>query len=342
MKVVIIGAGLAGCAAGYFLNRAGADVVIYEAAREIGAGASGNDVGMVNPRFSAFETPESLFYIAAFKQALGLFQTFDDIDWSPCGALHLVTDEKREKRYRQTVNHWHLESLSLVDQKEASEIAGVKVDFDALYLPASGAVSPRALCKALSHGLDVRFGLHIQDASELDTDIVILANGMGVAEFWDLPLQGVRGQITEVRANQLSNDLQVNLHYGGYFSFSRNGVHTIGATFQRWLDHTAIMDEDDVYNIERLAGFLPHLADGLEVTGHRASIRTTVPDHFPVIGRLEGNVYVSAAHGSHGIVTSIGGGKLLAEMIMGEDLSMSQEIVHTLCPLRFKAGKKPA
>jgi len=181
----------------------------------------------------------------------------------------------------------------------------------------------------------------VEDLDALEADIVIVANGMGAAALLDLPLKGVRGQITEVLGNGVSRDLKVNLHYGGYFSAARaGGAHTIGATFQRWLDHTDILDEDDVYNVEKFAGFLPALAEGLEVIGRRASIRTTAPDHFSVIGRVRDNIYVSTAHGSHGVVTSIGGAQLLADMIMKRDVGLSGESVAALCPLRFGDAKK--
>ena len=336
-KVVIIGTGLAGCAAGYFLRAAGADVVVYEAAEGIASGASGNDLGMVNPRFSAFETAESLFYVAAFEQAVALFRELD-VGWDACGALHLITDEKRGKRYRQTVDNWDLDGLRLVDAGEASKIAGVDVPFEAMYLAGSGSVSPRRLCEALAEGLDIRFGERVEGLNVPDADVVIVANAMGAAALLDLPLKAVRGQITAVRGNGLSSDLNVNLHYGGYFSAARDGSHMIGATFQPWLHHRDVLDEDDVYNIERLANFLPQLSEGLEVTGHRASFRTKARDHCPVIGHMRDNIYVSTAHGSHGVISSIGGAKLLVDMILKRPVGLLDETVRALCPMRFKSG----
>ena len=114
---------------------------------------------------------------------------------------------------------------------------------------------------------------------------MVVANGMGAAGFLDLPLKGVRGQVSYVRETALSRKLTTNLSYGRYFSMARGGVHTVGATFQRWLDHSDILAEDDAYNLEKLRDCLPALAEGLEIVGHRAAVRTTAPDYFPVIGR---------------------------------------------------------
>lgn len=342
MKVAVIGAGLAGCAAGYFLEQSGADVILYDASDFIPSGASGNNLGMYNPRFSAFETPESLFYGYCFEQAVSLFSAFAGIDWHPCGALHLITDEKRDKRYRQTAKNWSLGGLGIVDAKQASAIAGVDVPFSCLYLSNSGSVSPKTLCVVMSEGLDVQLGVRIESLDAIDADAIIVANGMGAVPLLHLPLKAVRGQITEVQGHDVSRDLRVNLHYGGYLSASKDGQHTIGATFQRWLDHTDVLDEDDAYNIEKLCQVLPDLGRDLIVKDRRASMRTTSPDHFPVIGHVRDNVYVSTAHGSHGIITSIGGGQLLADMIMGRGVRFSDETMKALCPKRFKNAKTAA
>ena len=70
MRVAIIGAGLAGTALAYVLKQGGAEPVIYEASGNIASGASGNDVGLYNPRFTAEQGPEQAFYSDAFFKAI--------------------------------------------------------------------------------------------------------------------------------------------------------------------------------------------------------------------------------------------------------------------------------
>ena len=105
-KVAIIGAGLAGCAAGYVLKQAGYEPVIYELGEKVAPAASGNLLGLFNPRLSAELTPEGRFYKAAFEKALDLFPTLEGIDFNPCGALHLITDEKKENRFGKLLQNW--------------------------------------------------------------------------------------------------------------------------------------------------------------------------------------------------------------------------------------------
>lgn len=104
-KVVhILGAGLAGCASAYILKQYGFEPVLHDP-NGMASGASGNPAGIVNPRLSAQRTPESDFYTAAFAQTLRLFPSLD-VEYMPCGSLHLVTDEEKHKRFSQAVEHW--------------------------------------------------------------------------------------------------------------------------------------------------------------------------------------------------------------------------------------------
>lgn len=340
MKVAIVGAGLAGTACAYMLQQAGAEPIIYEAGDEIAPGASGNPVGLYNPRLSA----ERGFYSDAFWLAIRAFEQLRNIDWTPCGALHLITDEARQKRFTDAVKNWGWPrgEMQILNRKDASIVAGVEMGFDALYLPRSGMVSPKKLCEAYAARIPVKLNRRIENPAELKEDVVVMAAGMDTQALSftlpTLPLRAVRGQMTRVSSTPLSEKLKCNLCYGGYFTPARRGVHAIGATFQRWLDHDQIIGDDDHDNIAKLVRVAPELAEGLEIVGQRAAVRTTSPDHFPVVGRMGENLYVSTAHGSHGIISSIGAAHLLAAMILNRPLPFKADAVKKIDPARFGAG----
>lgn len=107
MKVAIIGAGLAGTSLAFALKQHVSDVVIYEAGSSIAAGASGNDIGLINPRLSAFRTPESDYYTSAFGLAVRTFEQLQNIDWKRCGSLHLMISDQKDKRFPQTIENWN-------------------------------------------------------------------------------------------------------------------------------------------------------------------------------------------------------------------------------------------
>ncbi len=340
--VAIIGGGLAGTALAYCLKRAGAAPVIYEASDVLASGASGNEIGMVNPRISALRMPESDYFTAAFELALRTFQTLGDVDWDQCGALHLMTDERRRKQYPQTVKNWGWDPdrMRLVSAVEASEIAGIELQYDALWLPDAGAVSPRKLCAAYADGIDVRFGRKIEALDELEEEIIVLASSVATGAFEqtkDLPIKAVRGQVTQVNATHLSKHMKCNIHYGGYAAKPLAGVHVLGATFQPWLDHSKILPEDNQVNIDRLCEFIPALAGEYEVVGHRASVRAASKDHFPIVGHIPGHdhLYLSTAHGSHGIISALKSAELLTDMILGRPYCLPLDVIKILSAERF-------
>ncbi|MCB1580784.1 MAG: FAD-dependent 5-carboxymethylaminomethyl-2-thiouridine(34) oxidoreductase MnmC [Rhodospirillales bacterium] len=340
MKIAIVGGGIAGCALAYTLKNAGLHPVVYETEATLASGASGNPFGLYNPRLNALRTPQSDFYISAYSMALRTFATFDDVGWMPSGALHLMNDDKKERRYSQMVQNWNWDEghMRLVDADEASEIAGIQLAFDALHLPQSGSVSLKKLCAAYMNDVDYHLNAPVDDPDSLDSDAVVLASGPGVFKFLpDLPLGKVRGQITQVRATPQSEKLKCHLCYGGYMMPAREGVHVLGSTFQRWLDHSQVLEQDDAENLDKLAQNIPGLESGLEVVDHRAAVRVTSRDHFPVVGRVSGrrDMYVSTAHGSHGIVSSIMAAHVIADMILGRPYCLGTDSVEALSPERF-------
>ncbi|MCB1681385.1 MAG: FAD-dependent 5-carboxymethylaminomethyl-2-thiouridine(34) oxidoreductase MnmC [Rhodospirillales bacterium] len=344
MKIAIVGGGLAGTACAYIFRQHGMTPVIYEARDELGPGASGNEVGLYNPRFTAETGPEQEFYAGAFFEALKVFEVLEGIAWNPCGALHLVNDEKKAKRFPQTAQSWGWgpERMRMVHAREASEIAGVRIDYDALYLPQSGTVSPRALCGRYAEGVEVHLNHPVSDLADISADAIVLAGGMGLSKFPEaahLPLRAVRGQVTSIQASAESARLRCTLGYGGYIAPAIEGVHCLGSTFQRWLDHSEIIGQDDLDNILRLYEYVPALQGEYAVSGQRAAVRTTSPDHFPIVGALDEarKIYISTAHGSHGILSSLRAAQYLAALLSGRgEAAFSEGLKERLSPGRFR------
>lgn len=340
MRIAIIGGGLAGCAAAYVLKQRGHEPVIYESSQTLASGASGNEVGLYNPRFTAEFNAEGQFYSAAFFLAIKTFENLANINWKPCGALHLLNDVKKVKRFPQTLENWNWgeDDMRIVGALEASDISGIDITQDALYLPRSGIVSPRKLCEAYAQGIEVVYGQNIEDLTQIKADAIILAGGMGVQKFEsckNIPLKPVRGQITYAKATEDTKRLSCTIGFGGYIAPSINGVHCVGSTFQPWLDHSDIIEQDDADNIEKLGCEVPSLRGVSEITDHRAAVRTTSKDHFPIIGQVSDNIYVSTAHGSHGILSAIMGAEILVDMFDGRKPSVSENVLAALSPHRF-------
>lgn len=348
MKISIIGAGLAGGACAYFLSEGGAQCTLYDAPDYLDRAASGNARGLYNPRFFAEYSVEAEFYARAFEAALLVFEGFgDSIHYTPCGALHLMNTEQKQRRFGKMLESWPWDAgmMRKVDAAEASALAGVALAFDALYLPRSGMVCPRRLCETYLERskADLRLGAPVDSVLLQtllrDSDYVILACGAGVRSFAaarDLPLNPVRGQVSLLRPSAQSQALRSVLCYGGYMTPRFDGVHCVGSTFDRGVESCALKASDDAENLHKMIEALPAL-DGEEfcVQSSRAAVRLAAAGHFPVIGQLEDRLYISAAHGSHGILSSLMGAQILAAQLCGGEAPVSDSVVQKLSPQRF-------
>ncbi len=333
-RVAIIGGGLAGTACAAVLRGRGVDHVIFEAGPQLASGASGNSRGIFNPRFMAQRNAQSDFYAGAYALAART------LDYEPCGSLHLLVDADKEKRLRACLENWGWsgEHMALLDAKAASDQAGVNVPYAALFLADSGQVSPHDLCHQWAAGSEVRLNTAIDPEALGEFDMVILACGAAVKNFIpDLPLETVRGQIIEAEVTEQSEKLRSNLCYGGYIGPAQNGKHIIGSSFQRWLSDTELRDEDTRDILAKLQDTIPALQPG-PVTGGRAALRCAAQDRFPVIGVIadQPHMFVTTAHGSHGIVSALAGAHLLADLLQETPASLPQDSIDALSPQRFK------
>jgi len=330
--VKILGAGLAGTACAFVLRQYGFEPVLYDP-NGVASGSSGNPIGLINPRFTAFRTPESDFYTAAFAQTVRTFPVLD-ADYERSGSLHLITDEDKEKRLTRTAENWGwpTEHMHLLPTDEASTIAGIALGKSALYLADSAQVNPAALCAQYADGVEVR-----KEKPDIAGQVVF-ANGIGALEHYpDLPIHTVRGQMIWVEPNAHSMKLRCNLSYGGYISAPRNGRQAIGATFQKWLGHNDTLEDDTRDILTKLTENVPAIGGDFKILDARASLRTSSHDRFPIIGPVAENQFITTAHGSHGIASTLAGAHLLADFLRGGVRSLGKDSVKALSPLRFSA-----
>lgn len=361
-RIAIIGGGLAGTSCAFVLRELGAEPVIFDWAEALAWGASGNPEALVNPRLSATRTAESDFHAMAFALAARRFARMEGIGFRGHGSLHLATTEELRARYVRTAENWGwlYENMEYVDAARASEIAGVTVRHPALWLPDAGSVAPEALCVAYADGCETRLmsqNISLEKKENIwsvcgeDFEAVILACGLGVRDFapaaW-LPLHPVRGQLSLIEATENTKKIRCALCYGGTIAPHSGGVHVVGSTFQKGEDDTTLRPEDDVEIIEKLQGALPDLSNRFSSIGGRAGVRAVAHDRFPVAGIVPdvedwaaggqgdlGGLYVSTAHGSHGVITTLAAAHHIAGMILKMPASLPRPVADLLAPARF-------
>ncbi|MDB5490603.1 MAG: 5-methylaminomethyl-2-thiouridine-forming enzyme mnmC [Micavibrio sp.] len=338
-RVAIIGGGLAGTACAQVLRYRGISHTIFEAAPALAGGASGNPGGIFNPRFTAHRNAQSDFYAGAYALAARTLRETSGVGFAPCGSLHLITDDDKRRRFESCLETWRWpeQHMKLLDAAEASQVAGISLPHSALYLPDSGQVSPHLLCTNWAAGSDVKLNAPFSPDNAGEYDAVIYACAAGASEFMpDLPLQSVRGQIIAAETSPATSALKTNLCYSGYIGAPHEGRHIIGSTFQKWIATTDLREEDNAEILARLNEAVPGMIPG-PVAGARAALRCAAQDRFPVIGAVPGtkNSYVTTAHGSHGIVSSLAGAHLIADLMDGGVQSLGGDTIAALSPQRF-------
>lgn len=203
-------------------------------------------------------------------------------------------------------------------------------------------------------------------------DLLVLATAADLLAFpstaW-LPLDVIRGQVTSVPATTASGRLRTVMSGEGYVTPARAGHHAVGATFGLRDADTAIREADTIANLAMLGRLAPSLANALgapdaaSLTG-RASLRCVAPDHSPVVGgmiddaeftsryralsidattRFSGaapwlpGLFVTVAHGSHGLISAPLAGEIVASLALGEPAPVASTTLRELAPTRFQA-----
>lgn len=341
-QIAIIGGGLAGTACAYILKQYGFNPVIYEREVELATGASGNSLGMFNPRFCAQRDEFSEFFVPAYNQLINLARKAGEaIDYNPCGALHVINSPEKEKRFHSLIDKWmwHDDHISILNAQEASHIAGITINEECLYLPDAGSLSPHKLCHYMAQDIEVRTLSPVESFERIEADAIILCNAHAAKEFinW-LPLLKVRGQITEIETPPELKNLKVNIHYGGYISATRNERNMIGATFEKWIEHEDVTEQGHEENIENIINALPNFKNtDFKIKSGRARFRTEPHDHFPLVGHVpnQDNIFIASAFGSHGIVSTIQSAHYLADLLRNGPVCLPSRTTKFLSPQRF-------
>lgn len=372
---LIIGAGLAGCAAAERLAARGWQINLIDAAPGPAHGASGNLAGVLRPQPSLDDNPLSRLTRAGAAygwrhihhlQAAGL-----QVNAQACGVLHLAADSEDAARMRAIVDRLSLPTTELewVNTAEASALAGWPLASGGWHFPHCGWVQPASLCAAnlQRHPQAIRslFGREVASLQHHDqhwqafdcagellasAPILIVAAGVGVGKLVDpltastrLPLRSARGQIAHVpAAKHIPAHIPARVLCGqGYLTPSVAGLLCAGASFDVDDPETALRESDHLQNLARIEAMLPGypVNSDWDITRPqgRVGFRPLAPDRLPLIGALPGqaHAWLLTAYGARGLAWAELGAELLASMLDGDALPLERKLCAQLDPARF-------
>jgi tRNA 5-methylaminomethyl-2-thiouridine biosynthesis bifunctional protein len=312
-RAVVIGAGLAGCAAAERLCARGWQVTMVERHPQPAMEASGNRAGIFMPLLSRDDNIPTRLTRAAYLFALRHWARLGGIggaiEGAACGVLQLARDGGHAAVQREIaqLKHYPPEFAEWLEPGAAQALLGLPAPDGGWLFRQGGWARPASVCQAMldacGPGLERHFGVgsvtlersgdewRVIDASGstlAQAPNVVLACGAGAAgmeQAADLPLAAVRGQVTHLDAATLP-PLPLVLCREAYLTPAAQGVASAGATYDMDAD-PALRTASQRENIDRLRALLtdPGAAAEAPLAG-RVGFRSVAPDRLPLVGAL--------------------------------------------------------
>ena len=129
---------------------------------------------------------------------------------------------------------------------------------------------------------------------ELNANVLVIcagADAIEIEQLKSLPLTATRGQVTSMNSIKKITKLSTVICHKGYLTPEHQGIHCIGATFQKNETSLETNKVDDLYNLTTLAKCLPELSAEVnwqekDIVSSKARLRGMSQDHLPLVGAV--------------------------------------------------------
>lgn len=365
-RIVIVGAGIAGCLLARNLAERGLDVTLLDSDTEAGSGASGNFQGATYIKLGVDYNDQSELALTALTFTQRYYNRFRDQHWHPTGLLQLAWSEQEQDRQRRFLerNHYPIEVLYPVDQQRASELTGVATATGGLWFPGSGWLEPARLCAELADHPNIRkaFGVTVGELEpapegwriEIDEDSPLIAKQVVLCAGHLTPqlipiagafkLKSIRGQVTHLNAADMTNPNAV-ICGPRYLNPAHQGQALTGATFDLRDNNPEPTSDGHHENLSALAEFLPGVvrdpSDQAKIASGRVSFRCATHDYQPVAdelcdaaGQRRHNLYLFTGLGSKGLTYAPLLAEYLADRLSGQPQCLPGRLIRRLASSR--------
>ena len=346
--VVVLGAGVAGCATAYYLAREGVKVKVVE--REaVGCGASGYAVGLLNPLVGTrVPGPMGPMGEPAFRMHLELWPVLKeeagvDIQARMMPHLQLCFDEKDVLAQKVEMERWAEADGFAAEWLQPDEVRrlepGVSGEvIGAVLLRDVGVLDSYRLTLALlqaaeGHGAELVHGEAVglsadgtrvtgvrlpKSAIGCDTVVIALGPWSGQASRWlgtEIPVEPLKGQIVHLEGPVAP--LRHHLAGPGQVVHKADGYVWLAATEEdAGFDLGVTREARDTLE-ERALRMVPGLRE-LNLARQTACLRPITPDRMPIVGRAPGweGVYLATGAEKKGILIAPAMGRAIADLVL--------------------------
>jgi tRNA 5-methylaminomethyl-2-thiouridine biosynthesis bifunctional protein len=347
-KIGIIGSGIAASSAAYAAAQNGADIEIFESADGIAAGASGNPVAALYPRFSINNSPYSFLTAQSYFFAEKLYSQMPNA-YMQTGLLFSHSNDY-QAQWIEEMKHLNRNDLfEIIDIEKMKKVYGF--ESHGLLVKKGGYLFPNLICKELLTHPNVKISYNycfknwFKNKSKIDIhfsnqekksgfDELIIANGPGLEQYL-CGLKISKGQLVGLKGNQQIN-LDLPLNSAGYILPEVDGVTWIGSTHEREFKNIDVCYEAGYKLIEKTNKNFNLGFTGAENMLMTANFRVGSKDRLPIAGKIEDKIYVIGSLGSRGFSLAPLLGEFVASQINNSPSPISSGIALAIDPLRFK------
>lgn len=361
--IVVVGAGIVGCAVGYELARRGASVEVVDD-RPAGAGATQASGGMLAPWNEAPDAGPLLDLavrgLDAYDRFVGrLTEDTAHFLYVRNGTLDVALDDAGASRL-QRMGEAHCAAGVPCEWLDRSMLVRIEPALTpavhgGLLFPSQGFVGATDLTRALVAGArrhGARFVQHgrvlrvcrrgdetqvITERGAITTDIVVLAAGswsgqIEVEGAEPAPVQPVRGQLLHLswRGKPPSRVMWSERCYAIPWP---DGTLLTGATVENvgFDESTTVAGVRGL--LEAITELLPAVQEAALLSA-RAGLRPSTPDHLPIIGRSTTmpNLFYATGHYRNGVLLAPLTAELVADEILAERID---PLLAVTTPSRF-------
>jgi sarcosine oxidase subunit beta len=370
--VIIVGAGVHGLAAAYYLGKEhGVRKVALLDKSYLGAGASGRNTAILR---SNYRTPEGiLFYDASLKLYEGLSRELDwNLLFSQCGHLTLAHSDSSVTGLRVRAENNQLLGVSsriigreeiakLVPSLNLSESTRYPI-LAALYHPPGGIIRHDAVVWGLARACD-RMGIEIHPFTEV-TSIAVqnhravqvttnrgqIASGavLNSTAGWATTISRMAGVPLPIVTHPLQacvteplkpflDTVIVSATLHVYLSQTDKGELVIGAEIDPYQSYSM---KSTLPTLEQMATYTLELfpqLHGVRILRQWAGICDMTPDFAPIIGASQevSNFFMDVGWGTYGFKAAPISGKCIAELIA---TGKPPGLIQPFSPARFETG----
>lgn len=356
--VIIVGAGIVGCACAASLAKQGLRVIVIEAST-LGGGATAAGMGhLVVMDDNPAELALSSYSLELWRQFVGnQIQRGNPNEYLPCGTIWVAADEEElcAAQAKQALLQQHNIACQILSAKQLSEAepnlrqglaGGLLVKNDAIVYPPKSANLLMNI--AISYGAQlvqgevtelINGGVRLKNGKEFTAKDVLIANGIAASSLLpELPLRHKKGHllITE-RYPQFIHHQLVELGYiksahaseGESVAFNLQprptGQILIGSS--RQFDITDKTIDTNILSkmLAQAISYAPKL-DQLKALRAWTGFRAASPDGLPIIGPhpWREHVWLATGHEGLGITTSLATAELIKDQLCQQESKISQ------------------